>query len=263
MGVLDGRVAVITGGARGQGAAEARLFAHEGATVVICDLRADEGQALAEEIGAQARFHPLDVAREDDWDALADVLSAEFGAAHILVNNAGITHRAGTLGTGYADWNRVMSVNLGGAFLGIKALTPLMRRAGGGSIVNIGSVAGLTGYHSVAYGASKWGLIGLTKSAAIELVDFNIRVNAVCPGIIETPLATGAAQNFGVVSRITPQGRPGRPEEIAELVLFLASDRSGFITGEQIVIDGGLWAGGLFRPIAVDTGVFPHARPQP
>ena len=263
MGVLLDRVAVISGGARGQGAAEARLFAQEGATVVVGDLLADEGEALAEEIrqsGGKARFHKLDVSSEEEWATLAAFVSAEFGKAHVLINNAGITHRAGTLGTSYDDWNRVMSVNLSGAFLGIKAMTPLMRAAGQGAIVNVGSVAGLTGYHSVAYGTSKWGLIGLTKSAAIELVDFNIRVNAISPGVIETPLATGAAQNFGVVSSVTPQGRSGKPEEIAELVLFLVSDRSSFITGEQITIDGGLFAGGLFRPIAVKTGVFPHAK---
>jgi 3alpha(or 20beta)-hydroxysteroid dehydrogenase len=265
MRLLDNRVAVITGGARGKGAAEARLFAREGATVVICDVLAEEGQALANEIcatGAAAHFHPLNVASEEDWSELARFLTARFGKVHALVNNAGITHRAGTLGTDYADWNRVMSVNLGGAFLGIKTVTPLMQAAGSGAIVNVCSVAGLTGYHSVAYGTSKWALIGLTKCAAIELVDFNIRVNAICPGAVETPLATGAAQNFATVSRATPQGRPGRPEEIAELVLFLASDRSSFITGEEIAIDGGLAAGGLFRPIAIETGVFKHVRPR-
>lgn len=261
MGMLDGRIAVISGGARGQGASEARLFAEEGATVVVCDLLEAEGHALVDEINATragaAHFFRLDVAEESQWTALGAFLTTQFGQAHILVNNAGIIHRGGSLVTSLDDWERVMSVNLTGAFLGIKALTPLMQAAGSGSIINIGSIAGRAGYHSVSYGTSKWGLLGLTKSAAMELVDWNIRVNAVCPGIIETPLATIAAANYAFVQKITPQGRAGKADEIAQLVLFLASDKSGFITGEDIAIDGGMLAAGLFGHIGRETGVFP------
>jgi 3alpha(or 20beta)-hydroxysteroid dehydrogenase len=259
LGLLDSRIAVVTGGSRGMGAAEARLFASEGARVVVCDILRDEGEALAEEIrstGADAVFCALDVSDAEGWKTLGAQLSKRFGKLDILINNAGITHRAGLLGTELADWQRVLSINLTGAYLGIRMAASLMRAAGGGAIVNIASIAGLTGYHSVSYGVSKWGLLGLTKSAAIELVDWKIRVNAVCPGVIETPLATSAGMNFETTLSLTPQKRPGTCDEVAQLVLFLASDKASFITGEEIVIDGGMMAGGLFRYIAKKTGVF-------
>ena len=260
MGLLDGRVAVITGGSRGMGATEARLFAREGASVVICDVLEDEGRALAAEIsssGPKAWFHALDVSQQSHWATLIAFLSETFGRVDVLINNAGITHRAGTHNTSLAEWEKVLAINLTGAFLGIKGLSPLMREGGRGSIVNIASIAGLSGYHSVSYGTSKWGMIGLTKSAAIELVDWKIRVNAVCPGVIDTPLARNSPINYNTTIGMIPQGRAGQPEEIAQLVLFLASDNASFITGEDIAIDGGMMGGGLFRHIARETGVFP------
>jgi NAD(P)-dependent dehydrogenase (short-subunit alcohol dehydrogenase family) len=241
------------------GATEARLFASEGATVFVCDILRDEGEALAAEIrgtGAGATFFPLDVSDPEGWNRLAAELMNRRGKLDILINNAGITHRAGLLGTELADWQRVLGINLTGAFLGIRMAAPLMRAAGGGAIVNIASIAGLTGYHSTSYGVSKWGLLGLTKSVAIELADWKIRVNAVCPGVIETPLATGASVNFQTTAALAPQRRPGTCEEVAQLVLFLASDKASFITGEEIAIDGGMMAGALFRHIAKKTGVF-------
>lgn len=247
------------------GAVEARVFAKEGAAVVVCDLHQDEGEAIASEIraaGGDAVFHQMDVAQDADWDRVLAAVSARFGKLDILVNNAGITHRAGILGTARGEWDRVLAVNLSAIYVGIQKCAPLMRAGGGGAIVNIGSVAGLSGYHSASYAASKWGALGLTKSAAIELVDWNIRVNAVLPGIVETPLALNASKNFDLVKNLTPQQRAGRPEEVAQAVLFLASDKASYITGESIAIDGGLMAGALFWHIGRENGDLYRNRPD-
>ncbi len=259
MAALDGKVAIVTGGARGQGAAEARLFARSGAAVVICDVLEAEGTELARELeaaGHECRFRPLDVSSPEAWARVVGEVVAWRGRLDILVNNAGIINRT-TIATTEPDaWSRLIEINLTGAFLGIRAAAPAMRASGGGAIVNIASHAAFSGHYDPAYTASKWGLRGLTRTAAMELVSDNIRVNAVCPGLVVTGLNAGSPHLEPMI-RMTPMRRAGTPEEIAELVLFLASDASSFITGEDFVIDGGFIAGGQYRRVAAETGILP------
>jgi 3alpha(or 20beta)-hydroxysteroid dehydrogenase len=244
---LAEKVAIITGGSRGQGAEEARLFTAEGAAVAICDVLETEGEALAAELSSQghaARFYKLDVADPADWDSVAQEVIAWQGKVSCLVNNAGIINRTSVLATSTSDWRRVLDVNLSGAFYGVRSIAPLMMKSGGGSIINVASVAARTGHMDVAYASTKAGLLGLTRSAAAELARHSIRVNAICPGIVVTGLNAGGA-HLDAWRSLTPVGRYGTVSEIANLVLFLASDESNFITGEDIAIDGGLLAGGL------------------
>ncbi len=254
MGRLEGQVAIITGGSRGQGASEARLFAKEGAAVAICDVLKEDGEALAKEIsatGAPARFFPLDVKSEDQWKKLvADVLAWR-GKVTILVNNAGIINRLGIVDTSLENWHRVMDVNLVGPFLGMKYVAPAMRDAGGGAIVNVGSLASYLGLKCAAYVASKTALLGLTRTAAMEFVEWGVRVNAICPGTIVTGLNAGSS-HLEAMRQAAPMKRHGTVEEIAQLVLFLVSSESSYITGEDIAIEGGVIAGGAMHGIALD-----------
>ncbi|KJF65611.1 SDR family NAD(P)-dependent oxidoreductase [Rhizobium nepotum] len=258
MSDLKGRLAIVTGGARGQGEAEARLFASKGAAVIIADVLAEEGRALAQALqgdGFEARFLHLDVTDPASWAGVVALAAGWKGRIDILVNNAGIINRSTVATTGLEAWERVLKVNLTGAFLGIQAVTDRMAESGGGSIINISSNSGFSGHYDPAYTASKWGLRGLTRSAAMELASKNIRVNAVCPGLVVTGL-NASSPHLKPMIEMTPMKRSGKPEEIAELVLFLASDASGFITGEDFVIDGGFTAGAAYRRVATETGIF-------
>ncbi len=242
---LEGKVALLSGGAGGIGAAEAKLFASEGAAVVIGDLTEEQGEALASEIvatGGKATFVRLDVLDEASWKAAVSLAVDTYGKLNILVNNAGILRNEGLLDTTEAIWDSVMDVNAKGTFLGCKHALPEMRCVGGGSIINISSGAGLVGSNrTTAYHASKGAVRIFTKAVAIQYAPDNIRVNSVHPGPIETPMLdfSLASLEGGVLPWSVPLGRYGQPEDIAYGVLYLASDESGFVTGSELVIDGG------------------------
>ncbi|SFD26285.1 SDR family NAD(P)-dependent oxidoreductase [Devosia psychrophila] len=258
MSKLEGKVAIVTGGARGQGEAEARLLALSGAAVVIADVLEAEGVALAKALtddGLAAKFVLLDVTSEESWAQTLELARSWKGRLDILVNNAGIINRTTVETTKLDAWERVLKVNLTGAFLGIQAVSALMAESGGGAIVNISSNSAFSGHYDPAYTASKWGLRGLTRSAAMELVSKGIRVNAICPGLVVTGLNANSPHLKPMID-ITPMRRSGKPEEIAELVLFLVSDTSSFITGEDFVIDGGFTAGAAYRHVASETGIY-------
>jgi 3alpha(or 20beta)-hydroxysteroid dehydrogenase len=240
---FNGKTVLITGGSCGQGAAEAKLFAQAGARVVIGDVVADEGEALANEIcaaGGQCDFHKLDVTSEDDWQAAAAFAKDKCGGLNVLVNNAGISLRGVTLEqTTRADWERVLAVNLTGCFLGIRAAAPLLRAAGGGAIINIGSTAGINGHFAAAYSAAKWGLRGLTKAAAMEYAAHNIRVNAVHPSVVKTAMVKGSETFVDAMVAATPLARAASLEDVARVVMFLASEEGAFLTGLDLPVDGG------------------------
>ena len=243
---LDGKVALITGAARGMGAAEARLFAGEGARVCLTDMLEEEGRRVEAEIAeadGECFFLPLDVTSEEEWTAVVDRVVARFGRLDVLVNNAGIFHYATLEQETEDDWHRVMDVNAKGVFLGMRAVLDVMRRNGGGSIVNISSSAGMVGSHrSTAYNASKGAVRLLTKSAAVQCAKEGIRVNSVHPGAVITGMTPFAFPNPGELEARIPEipvGRAAQPEEIAYGVLFLASDESSYMTGSELVIDGG------------------------
>ncbi|WP_395245594.1 glucose 1-dehydrogenase [Agromyces sp. MMS24-K17] len=234
---LDGRVAIVTGGARGLGEAYARALHAAGARVVIADVLGDDGAALAASLGDRARFAHLDVTDEDGWAALvAGTLAAE-GAIDVLVNNAGIANAAPIEHFSLAKWNAVIGVNLTGVFLGCRAVAPAMKAAGRGSIINVSSVEGLRGSpHLHGYTASKFGVRGLTKSLAVELGADGIRVNSVHPGFIRTEMTTRIDPDRLEI----PLGRPGEPADVSGTIVFLASDASAFTTGAEFVVDGGM-----------------------
>jgi 3alpha(or 20beta)-hydroxysteroid dehydrogenase len=245
MGRLDGKVAIITGAARGQGAAEARLFAAEGARVVVADVLDDEGKAVAAEIGDAAVYTHLDVTDEGQWADAVALAERTFGPVTVLVNNAGILLFQAVHKTELDDFDRILRVNVHGVFLGMKAVTPSMEKAGGGSIVNISSTAGLQGLpYLAAYVASKWAVRGLTKSAAIDLGHKGIRVNSVHPGGIDTPMVAGTSGDAPFYKRL-PVARMGSADESARAVLFLASDEASYIAGAELAVDGGATCGDL------------------
>ena len=241
---LENKVAIISGGSRGMGAFEAELFVQEGAKVVVGDVRDDEGRALAEKIGAGAIYAHLDVTSEDDWAVVVKGATDRYGKLDILVNNAGVSARGTIEETTVEDWDRVMEFNAKGVFLGTRAAIPEMRKAGGGSIINISSQLGLVGMaeSSPQYQSSKGAVRIFTKSTAIQYASEGIRVNSVHPGHIVTPMTEARRSDSAVqqvmVSRI-PLGRYGESEDVAYGVLYLASDESSFVTGSELVIDGG------------------------
>ena len=245
---LTGKVALITGASRGMGAAEARLFVQEGAKVVLADVLDAEGTRLAEKLNLAQPNHAiyvhLDVTKATDWDNAVSIAERMFGSLGILVNNAGILSLAGVEGTTESEWQRVVDVNQKGVWLGMKAAAPAMRRTGGGSIVNISSIYGLIGSGgSAAYHGTKGAVRILSKTAAAEFAPANIRVNSVHPGIITTPMVEALSEDLR--DRVASAGcikREGRPEEVAYGVLFLASDEASYVTGSELVIDGGYTA---------------------
>ena len=244
---LEGKVALISGGARGMGAVEAKLFVQEGAKVVFGDVREEEGQKLEAEIaesGGEAVFTKLDVTSADDWQSAVELAVSRFGKLDILVNNAGIFDNATVENTTVEAWDRVLDINAKGVFLGSKSAIGAMKEAGGGSIVNISSTAGLTGSAvSSAYNASKGAVRLLTKATAVQFGSEKIRANSVHPGPIETDMVKQVFLDDESLrdERIAaiPQVRFGKPEEVANCVLFLASDEASYMTGSELVVDGG------------------------
>lgn len=254
---MKDKVVVITGGARGLGAADARRLAAEGAAVAIADVLDAEGEALAEALrqdGCELRYFHHDVGSEASWEALVGGVLAWQGRITTLVNNAGVVNRTGITGTSLAAWDRAVRVNLTGVFLGMKHVCPAIRDAGGGAVLNKASVAAHVGHNDPAYTATKAGVLGLTRTAAAEYVDWRIRVNAICPGVVVTGLNQGG-NHLEPWRRATPLGRFGEQEEVANLVLFLCSDEASYITGEDIAIDGGFLAAGSARRISLEAGI--------
>ncbi len=247
MGKLDGKVALITGGAAGMGAADARLFAEEGAQVVVTDVADDAGKDLANEIGQKAAYLHLDVSQEEEWAEVIGMVQDQFGSPTVLVNNAGILKFAPLAATTLDDYQQVIQINQVGVFLGMRAVLDGMMAAGGGSIINVSSIEGMFGGPGLtAYAASKFAVRGMTKVAAVELGSFGIRVNSIHPGAIDTPMTRQAGMGqvdmnkfFG---RTVPLKRAGLPEEVARVALFLASDDSAYCTGTEFVVDGGATA---------------------
>jgi 3alpha(or 20beta)-hydroxysteroid dehydrogenase len=246
MGRLDGKVALISGAARGQGEAEARRFVAEGAKVVIGDILDAEGEAVVSDIGASARYVTLDVSSEDAWGEAVAAATDSFGKLDVLVNNAGILGAFTPLPKLPLDeFVKTLMVNQVGAFLGMKTAVPALRAAGGGAIVNISSTAGMWGVPwGAAYTSSKFGVRGLTKSAALELGRFGIRVNSVHPGGVKTAMTAGMGDDgeSDYYKRL-PAGRIGTVDDVTNVVLFLASDESAYCTGAEFLVDGGMLAG--------------------
>jgi 3alpha(or 20beta)-hydroxysteroid dehydrogenase len=249
---LQDKVVIITGAARGQGEATARLFAAEGARVVLTDVLAQEGQQAARDIGGSAVFLEHDVSSEAAWAAVVQDTLGRFGKLDVLVNNAAVSLFAPLMETSESDFYRVLSINLIGCFLGMKAVVPTMTTERRGSIVNISSVNGLRGTVGMsAYDAGKWAVRGMSKAVALELAPHGIRVNTVHPGAIDTPMLNpGQALDLGKMARSfgIAFGRVGRPEEVAHASLFLASDDASYISGAELAVDG-TWSAGLLTNI--------------
>ena len=246
-GRLDGKVALISGAARGQGAAHAELFANEGARLVLGDILEKEVHAVADEIraaGGAAEAILLDVTRPVDWVAAVEFAEGTFGRLDVLVNNAGIIDEGGATDEELEAWHRVIAVNQTGMFLGMKTAVPAMRRAGGGSIINVSSTLGVVGADDyIAYQATKGAVRQMTRSAALSYVKDGIRVNTICPGFIETPMTDDLEDEIRDHDiGMTPMARAGKPIEVSYAVLYLASDESSFVTGSDLVVDGGYLA---------------------
>jgi 3alpha(or 20beta)-hydroxysteroid dehydrogenase len=254
---MSAETVLITGGAGGQGSAEAELFARQGARVFIADISDEAGEELAagiRAVGGRADYHHLNVADERDWELAASHVAGTGEGLTVLVNNAGVADRGARIVNGsVADWNRLLSTNLTGPYLGMRAFAPQLIASGRGSIINVGSIAGLTGHMAPAYSASKWGLRGLTKCAALELADRGVRVNAVHPGFVPTAINEGSRDFTDSLTQHTPMRRGATVQEIAEVVVFLASESASFISGADIPVDGGLSAAGLFFSIRSDV----------
>jgi 3alpha(or 20beta)-hydroxysteroid dehydrogenase len=251
MGRLDGKVALISGGARGQGEAEVRLFVREGAKVVFGDVLDELGEVVAKDVGDAAHYVHLDVRKEDQWQAAVAEAESRFGKLDVLVNNAGVLHM-GTLthDTTLEDYMRIIEVNQIGVFLGMRTAIPAMLRNGKGSVVNTSSSNGMAGYGgTIAYTASKFAVRGMTKNAALEYGKAGIRVNSVHPGGIDTPMTRPddlggfTEEDQAAAWDMVPVARVGQPEEVANLVLFLASDESSYCSGAEFIVDGGMLAG--------------------
>ncbi|MBB3039170.1 glucose 1-dehydrogenase [Hoyosella altamirensis] len=247
MSRLAGKVALITGAARGQGASAAQRFVAEGAKVVIADILDTDGKLLAEELGESAAYIHLDVTDEQNWIEAVEFTTTQFGSLNVLMNNAGVLHFSRVQDTRLEDYQRVIGINQVGTFLGMKSAVEPLKAAGGGSIINVSSVEGLAGMpFLVAYTASKFAIRGMTKVAALELGEDGIRVNSIHPGMIDTKMVHDAVGGVEIdtswIGKRVALGRLGKPEEIASLAVFLASDESSYCTGAEFVADGGATA---------------------
>ena len=242
-GRLEGKVALITGGARGQGRQEAERFAAEGATVYITDVLDEVGATAAAELGNAVTFLHHDVTSEADWTAVIAGITEAHGRIDVLVNNAGIFSMTSALETTLDAWNQMIAINQTGVFLGIRDVGRVMCEQGSGSIINISSIAGLAGVgRAHAYAASKWAVRGMSKSAALEFAAQGVRVNSVHPGIIETDMLSGFGGNIDRVKEAIPMGRTASADEVANVVLFLASDEASYCSGHEFVVDGAMKA---------------------
>ncbi|HLY57447.1 MAG TPA: SDR family oxidoreductase [Stellaceae bacterium] len=241
MGLLDGKVAIVTGAASGLGAGCARRYVAEGAKVVLTDIREEAVRASASGTGGDALGLRHDVSSEDDWRRVIDETLSKHGTIDVLINNAAVYDRCSLAETDAATMERFFRVNQLGPFLGMKAVLDTMRRAGGGAIINMASVAGLSGYPDIfAYGTSKWTVRGMTRYAARDLGRYGIRVNAILPGVIETPMIAGVDDQIVASWLATmPLGRLGKPDDIASVAVFLGSDLSRYMTGADVVVDAG------------------------
>lgn len=257
---FEDKVVLVTGAANGLGAMQAMRFAQEGArAVVLADVDRNGLERTAEQVseaGAQALSVVMDVSCEPEWLALGDSIKAQFGHLHVLVNNAGISIQRTFANCTLQEWNQTIAVNQTGVFLGLKHGGLLIKGSGGGAIVNISSAAGMTGYFSAAYAASKWAVRGMTKSAAAEYAGANIRVNSVHPGFVWTPMTEPVKDRVNAFKAVIPADRIGDAIEVAETVLFLASDDARYVTGAEIAVDGGLVASGGLHQVARNLGVF-------
>jgi 3alpha(or 20beta)-hydroxysteroid dehydrogenase len=241
MSRFEGKVAIVTGAAQGMGASHARGLVAEGARVLICDVQDDAGAALAKELGNGSRYHHLDVTRETDWGGAVRAAESWAGPVDILINNAAIIIYGGVEEQTPADFRRMLEVNLVGEFLGMHTVLPSMRARGRGSVVNVASVSGVMGFSGgIGYAASKFGVRGLTKGAALDMAGTGVRVNCVHPGTIRTPMSETATEDLFANQ---PVPRRGEPQEVTALVLFLASDDASYCTGAEYIVDGGMVTG--------------------